>query len=126
MNKAESRFWLRFVTGLAMLVFASTPLVFGQATTGIITGTVQDSTGAVMAEIPVTLSGTNTGSVQVNTSDSTGNFRFLQVPPGVYSVEVSVQGFKTYRRDGLIVEAWEVADTASLLRQVEDGSPAEA
>src|SRR5207253_1647446 len=82
-----------------------TPPAFGQATTGVITGTVQDSSGAIMANIPVTPTGTNTGSVQVNTSDAAGNFRFLQVPPGIYSVEASVQGFKTYRREGLVVES---------------------
>src|SRR5262249_10574247 len=33
-----------------------------------------------------------------------GNFRFLLLPPGVYSLQVTQSGFKTFLRDGIIVE----------------------
>jgi protocatechuate 3,4-dioxygenase beta subunit len=37
-------------------------------------------------------------------TDEAGNFRFLLVPPGNYAIEAGAPGFKTFRREGIIVE----------------------
>jgi hypothetical protein len=75
-----------------------------QQTTGSISGTVTDTSGAVMPAVEVKLTNTNTASVSTTSTDHVGNYQFLLLPPGVYSIEVSHKGFKTLRREGIIVE----------------------
>lgn len=76
-----------------------------QQVTGSITGNVADSSGATIPEVQVRLSHPDTGLQRSVTTDHNGDFRFLVVPPGNYTIEASQQGFKTFRRDGIIVEA---------------------
>jgi hypothetical protein len=75
-----------------------------QLTTGSVMGTVTDSTGAMMPGVKVTLSNTGTGAAQTAATDTAGNFRFLLLPSGVYRLEAASSGFKTFRRDGIVVE----------------------
>jgi hypothetical protein len=77
---------------------------FAQQTTGSVTGSVTDSSGAVVAGAEVRLINTGTGAILKTTTNQEGNFQFLLTPPGVYSVEVASKGFKTFRREGIIVE----------------------
>lgn len=76
-----------------------------QQTTGTITGTVVDSSGAAVAAAEVKLNNAETGIRRVAQSDDVGNFRFLLLPPGLYSIEASHAGFKMFRREGIVVEA---------------------
>ncbi len=89
---------------LAALVLWSGP-AYPQLITGTVTGSVQDSTGAAIVGASVKLANTGTGAVQTATSDSSGNFQFVLLPPGNYMVEASNPGFRAFRRDGIIVEA---------------------
>jgi hypothetical protein len=75
-----------------------------QQTTGSISGTVADTSGAVIPGVEVKLTNTNTGSISSTKTDHAGNYLFLLLPPGTYSIDVSNKGFKTYRREGIIVE----------------------
>src|SRR5262249_28416480 len=53
----------------------------------------------------VKLTNTGTGAMQQITTDGSGDFRFLLLPPGIYTVDVTNAGFKAFRREGIIVEA---------------------
>ena len=88
-----------------LLLAACAPFTLAQNITGSVTGSVIDSSGAVVVGAKVTLTNTGTSETQNEPSDTSGNFRFLLLPPGTYVVEVSNPGFKTFRRDGIIVEA---------------------
>ena len=77
---------------------------FAQQITGSVTGTVTDPTGAPVANAPVKLTNTGTDATQSSNTDADGNFRFLLLPPGNYSVQVSATGFKSYVRAGIVVE----------------------
>lgn len=76
-----------------------------QQVTGSITGSVTDSSGAAIPGVQVRLSNQETGLQRSAASDEDGNFRFLVIPPGNYAIDVSQQGFKGVRRDGIVVEA---------------------
>jgi hypothetical protein len=76
-----------------------------QQVTGSITGNVTDSSGAAVPGVQVRLSNPATGLRRAAATGQDGEFRFLVVPPGNYTIEVSQQGFKAVRRDGIIVEA---------------------
>jgi Carboxypeptidase regulatory-like domain len=81
------------VTLLAM----SGSLAYGQggATTSSLTGVVVDSSGAVIPGADVVLKNNATASEARAVSDATGSFTFPSMPPGTYTVTVSLMGFKT-------------------------------
>ena len=100
MNNKLARYFSQ--VSLAALLGVSTCL--GQQITGSVTGTVTDPAGASISGATAKLTNTETGLIQNGTSDSAGNFRFLLLPPGNYSLQISAAGFKTFVREGLIVE----------------------
>ncbi len=74
---------------------------FSQSTGGRILGRVADPTGAVLANVTVTLVNEATGvSQETHTSDS-GDYSFLQVAVGSYRVEFEQPGFKKNVRRGV-------------------------
>src|SRR5579864_2959041 len=79
-------------------------LALAQQITGSVTGTVTDPAGAAVSGASVKLTNTGTDATQSVTTDADGNFRFLLLPPGNYSVQVSSPGFKSYVRAGIVVE----------------------
>ncbi len=88
---------------LLAVVFAL-PLLFAQETTAGIQGTVKDSSGAVVGNAHVIVRGPALAGDKSLDSESTGYYRFANLPPGVYTVEVSAKGFKTVKREGLALE----------------------
>ncbi|MEI9815111.1 MAG: carboxypeptidase-like regulatory domain-containing protein [Acidobacteriota bacterium] len=62
--------------------------------TGIISGRVEDPTGAIVADASVTLTSRDTGYNKVVESDKDGLFSFAALPPGGYVVVASAVGFK--------------------------------
>jgi hypothetical protein len=93
-----------FPSALLVLAFAASPLAFAQLITGSVTGSVQDTSGAAVAGTAVRLTNTGTGASQTTSSDSLGNFQFQLLPSGTYVLEATNSGFKTFRREGIIVE----------------------
>jgi hypothetical protein len=79
--------------------------VDAQQITGAITGSVFDSSGAAVAGASVKLTNTGTALARTTATDQSGNFQFLLLQPGTYVIEATNPGFKTFRRDGIIVEA---------------------
>jgi hypothetical protein len=85
--------------GALLLVAAAlilVPATGAQAqTTGRILGQVVDAQGAALPGATVTVSSPNLQGVQTQVTDSEGNYRFLSLPPGRYSVKVDLTSFKT-------------------------------
>ncbi|MGH9449636.1 MAG: carboxypeptidase regulatory-like domain-containing protein [Terriglobia bacterium] len=79
--------------------------LFGQAITSSITGTVSDSSGAVVPGATVTVSDRSLGVTRVTTTNSTGSYLVSAIPPGTYDLTVSSHGFKTYRATGVVIQA---------------------
>src|SRR5215472_4441079 len=87
-----------------MAVALSGVALLGQETTAGLQGTVKDASGAVVANAHVVVRGTTLAGDKALDTDSTGYYRFANLPPGVYSVQVSAKGFKTVKREGLTLE----------------------
>ena len=68
---------------------------FAQKITGDITGTVTDSTGAVIKDAKITAINVATGETRSATSSDAGFYRIVELPPGEYKVTVTLQGFKS-------------------------------
>src|SRR5215469_13344902 len=64
-------------------------------TTGRIAGVVKDASGAVVAKAGVHAINESTNESWSTTSGQAGDFSFLLLPPGLYRIEVAVEGFKT-------------------------------
>jgi hypothetical protein len=79
--------------------------IWGQMITGSVTGSVRDSSAAAVTQARLQLTNSGTGIIHQSVSDEAGNFRFLLLPVGTYTLEANSAGFKTFRREGIIVEA---------------------
>ncbi len=89
------------------LLLAAT-MAFSQSDRGTITGTVTDSTGAVIPNVPVQAKNSGTGVVYEGATSTTGNYTVSQLPAGTYELSVSAPGFKKYTRAGVTVEVAQV------------------
>lgn len=81
---------------VAALLLLQAPL-FGQVTTGTVTGTAADLTGAVIPHAKVELTDQQTGTVRTTTSNGVGYFAFASVIPSNYTVTVSAPKFQTWQ-----------------------------
>jgi hypothetical protein len=80
-------------------------LAFGQIGNGTVTGTVTDQAGAVVAGAKIEVKSGDTGVVYPGASTGTGNYAVADLPPGVYTVTVTVMGFKIYIQSNVQVQA---------------------
>ena len=75
-------------------MFLCVSVSVAQQITGSITGTVTDPPERPSRESPVKLTNSGTGVVQSATTTQSGDFRFLLLPSGIYSLDAT-RGFKT-------------------------------
>lgn len=87
-----SRFF-RSASLLLLAALTAAPLA-AQLQTGDLYGTVADAEGQSLPGVVVTLTGA-TGAPQVQVSGEDGQFRFLGLYPGVYSLKAELDGFST-------------------------------
>ncbi len=109
---------------LLLLLLAAFGLVAGvpvlaQSGRGSLTGTINDTSGAVIQGAAITLTETQTGSPYDSKSSPEGLFTFPELPPGTYTLEVNANGFETYRQVGIDVA---VASTSTVNVQLKIGS----
>ena len=62
-------------------------------------GTVTDAQGGVIPEAVVTATNKDTSAARKTLADNSGAYTFVQLPPGLYTVEVQKPGFSTYQAD---------------------------
>ena len=93
-----------------------------QTSLGRMSGTVLDSSGAVLPGATITMTSDQTAQVQTTTSTETGAFLFPLVPVGTYKVEIELQGFKSATFTKVSVA---VAQEYSLTARLELGNVSE-
>ena len=95
------------VTALLVLLTCALPgaLQAQTAGEGSISGTVTDSTGAVVSNAAVTATNTATRVSTERSSDRAGLYTISPLPVGTYSVTVTAKGFKVLKQENLIVDA---------------------
>jgi hypothetical protein len=87
----------------ATLLFLLCPVVLAQRDLGTLTGTISDTTGAVVAGAKITITEQETGIRGTVQSDSNGVYIRPLLKPGLYSIEVEASGFKkSIQRDILL------------------------
>jgi hypothetical protein len=89
---------------VSMVLLITSAVLMAQETTAGLQGTVKDASGAVVSHAHVIVRGAALAGDKALDSESNGYYRFANLPPGVYTVEVSAKGFKTEKREGLTLE----------------------
>src|SRR5437667_9020289 len=108
-----NRMWINGVKGAHMrlklsIAFAlvaalcHVPHAFAQ-TTGRIVGTVVDQQGAAIPGVTVTVTSPQLQGSRETVTDGNGEYRFLSLPPGTYTVKTNLASFKPIERPNVMV-----------------------
>ncbi len=87
---------LRFLSLLFSVLTLCVGIAFGQAISGNLVGTVSDASGAVVANAEVTITNVGTNAMVTAHTNSTGEYRFDNLPVGSYKITVKASGFRTF------------------------------
>lgn len=115
-QRSGGAWWLLPVIGLALLLF-STPATHAQ-TTAQLSGTVQDSTGAVIPDAQVKLVNSANQDTRVATTNGAGLFAFPSLVPGTYSVQVTAKGFNSKQVTGIVLNAGDTREVPAIVLAV--------
>src|SRR5579864_2318527 len=86
--RCARKFWLMFAMAVVPLA--------AQTGLGVVRGTVQDSSKAVIPNGKVTLTNTATGVAQTAQTNSAGIYYFGSVQIGPYTLTIETEGFKKW------------------------------
>src|SRR3954465_13430896 len=86
---------------VAALLFPATALA--QFDTATVLGAVHDTSGAIVPGATVTLKNVATGITATTLTDGEGNYQFLNVRIGSYTVRAELQGFSVAEADNVSV-----------------------
>ncbi|HXZ81327.1 MAG TPA: TonB-dependent receptor [Terriglobales bacterium] len=92
-NGRRSRSGLRFVAATISMLLLLCAAALAQFEKGTISGTVTDTSGAVVVGASVTVTAPGTNAVRTTTTDSQGSYSVTNLSPGTYDVKVSQKGF---------------------------------
>ncbi len=81
-----------------VLLAASTTALHAQSDTGRVTGTVTDTTGALIPGATVTLTDTDTGTVATRTTGGDGSFTFPALERGHYNISSTATNFSSQKQ----------------------------
>jgi hypothetical protein len=95
---------IALLIAVAMTPFFATAQLSG---TGAISGTVTDTTGAVIPNAAITVTSVATGENTVRTSTGSGDYNVTPLTPGGYTVTVTASGFRTFVQQNVTVNALE-------------------
>ncbi|PYS50293.1 MAG: TonB-dependent receptor, partial [Acidobacteria bacterium] len=90
----------RIVLCLGILIMSSVAAM-GQLTTGTVTGTVTDQSGAAVPGATVTLKHTDTGISRTAQTRENGKYEASSLPTGSYEIRASLSGFQTVVHTGI-------------------------
>jgi hypothetical protein len=98
--------WLGCLAVIVMITFASNAnaQLSGK---GAITGTVTDSTGAVIPNATVIATNGSTGIETQTKTTGAGAYNFANLDPGIYSVTITAEGFQKLKQENIHVNAME-------------------
>ena len=108
---------------LVALLFGALPAT-AQITTGNLLGSVKDSSGGVVPGATVVLISESRGTKGVPAvTNATGDYTFPNLTPDTYTVEITMDGFRTVKRAGVKVSGGDRVTVPALT--LEPGGAAE-
>jgi hypothetical protein len=100
----------RIVALFVFMLLGLSQDILAQSDRATITGTVKDSSSAVIPAVQVKVTDVGTNDVQTVTTDNAGLYRIGNLPIGNYTVEFSRPGFKTLDRTGITLLIGQVVE----------------
>jgi len=91
----------RLGIGVLSVIVLGSSLVFGQGFNAAISGSVRDSSGAVIPQASVSVRNIETGQTRLTETGINGNFNVPALPVGPYEVTVEKPGFRQLVRGGI-------------------------
>ena len=92
------------LTGIVVVLLACASGARAQTATGGVNGNISDPSGAVVPGATVKLTNEATQLETLSKTNETGNYVFVGVQPGMYTLKVEMAGFKSVEAKGLKVE----------------------
>ena len=86
--------FLRTAGAVLMLAVYFGAAAAAQTATGTILGEVKDSTGGALPGATITAANQANGAARQTVADALGNYRFTALTPGLYTITVTMPGFK--------------------------------
>src|SRR5215467_13252153 len=97
--------------GTTLLILITLPALAQSPSTGAqLNGSILDPKGAVVPGATVTLRSDTVGNEQTVVSDGSGQYRFLLVPAGQYTVSVQAAGFSRFTDKGISLTVGQIAN----------------
>lgn len=90
---------------VTLLILAFAPAANGQSMFANLSGTVTDSTGAVVPSANVKIQNAATKDVRQVVSNSAGYFSVTELPAGTYEVTVDARGFSKWQATGIVLSS---------------------
>jgi hypothetical protein len=89
----------------AVVLFAILPgSLFAQNESASLTGTVADSSGAVVPRVAIRLVNAQTGEAYQASSNDSGNYDFPLLKAGNYTLTAEMPGFRQIQQTGIVLE----------------------
>jgi hypothetical protein len=98
--KSKIQLWILLAAVLILL-----PASLSAQATGVVVGTVQDSSGAVVPAAQVRAVNQLTGVASTTSTDGAGRFSFPRLPVGQYRIEATIEGFRQSLSEAFRLEA---------------------
>lgn len=112
-------------TLLCFAIFLDAPAGFGQTSTATLTGIVRDSSGAALPNVTVSVTDVDRNTKNLTSTNQSGSYVLPALNSGTYTVTAERAGFKTFRREGIVLQVNKTArvdidlDVGSIVERVE-------
>ena len=94
----QTQVWLLALAALA------TATCWGQTSSGRLSGTLLDPSGAAIVGAQITIRSESSGAVSLLVTDASGAFHAVSLLPGLYTVEADVEGFRRQVVQGVKID----------------------
>jgi Carboxypeptidase regulatory-like domain len=97
------KMWLTCCSRGTLIILLTASAAWAQATAQM-SGAVRDESGAVLPGVTVTVTQVETSVTRTAVTDETGAYLLPNLPTGPYKLQVSLQGFGTFERTGIVLQ----------------------
>lgn len=113
---------LTVLSELLLFFFALTLIGFGQSATAVLSGAVQDQSGAVIASASVAVENLAKRQIRTTQTDQEGRYAFSNLEPGEYELRIEAVGFQKVALRGVVLTVGGQIERNATLA-VADGDP---
>jgi Tfp pilus assembly protein PilX len=107
--------FLQVLASVLLLALVATPAFSQASSTGTISGLVTDQQNAAVAGAEVTIVDTTTNIATKKTTNESGRYTFVEVPPSTYNITFAKAGFSTRRAAGQQIDVGQVLTMNAVL-----------